>query len=270
MKLKKKKFYFADNLRTIGKQFVVLMLLLTGFAINAQVVSITSTDLVAAEVEGGAPNGATITISRAPAAAAGFTTVNLVRSGTAVSNQDYTIPPTVIILNAVNPSVTLPVSIIEDDLVEETETITITLGAIGGGTPNPAANSVTINLANSPQDVGVFTLEMDDGAAAEEGSDRGRFILRLDKQNGTGKPLTVAYSLAGSAIAPGNANADYTTQGQAIFTFPLGTLARALNIIPVDDALPEADETAVLILDNPQLGNPAANTNLFSYTPASK
>lgn len=265
MKLKKNKVRFADYLKTIGKEILLLSLLLSGFVINAQEVSITSLNNQAAEVEGGAANGASFTISREIIGGIS-TSVSYTLAGTAASGVDYTIPPAVVILSALNPSVTIPITILEDDLVEELETIVISLGTIGGGGfPSPTNNSVTINLANSPADVGVFTLITTDADAAEEGSDQGRFLLSLDKENGTGQAVTVAYALSGSANN-GGANSDYTTAGQAVFSFDseaaTPVLSRALRIIPVDDTDPEDEEDVILTLGNPSNG-------LFTYVPTS-
>ena len=265
MKLKTKKVHFANYLRTIGKELLVLLLILTGSVINAQTVSITSFNNQAAEVEGGSPNGASFTFTRSPEVVGGFNTVGFTVTGTAISGEDFTIPPTFVILNDLNPSLTIPITILEDDLVEELETIVISLGSIGGGgIPSPTENSVTINVANSLADIGIFTLSTTDADAAEEGSDQGRFLLSLNKENATGQAITVTYTLSGSANN-GGANSDYTTAGQAVFNFPSGeatpVLSRALRIIPVDDTDPEDVEDVILTLGNP-------SNALFTYAPA--
>jgi len=235
--------------------------------ISAQTVSITSADNQAAEVEGGAANGASITITRNPNNFAFTTEVTLVIGGTAVSGQDYTAFATTVSLNIFQPAgVTIPINVIEDDIVEELETITISLGTITNGTPSPTQNTVTINLANSPQDIGVFTFSTTDADAAEEGSNQGRYLLTLDKENGTGQAITVAYTLGGTATN-GGANSDYTTAGQAVWSFPseaaTPVLARALRIIPNDDDVAEPDETVTITLSDP------SNTALFSFATAS-
>lgn len=265
MKLKKKKVRFANYMRTIGKATLLLLLLLPGFAINAQTVSITSSDDEAAENPG---DGASFTITRNPTNNLFSNTVTYTITGTAVSGVDYTTPPTSVTLNIVNNgSVTTQINDIADDsFIEGLETIVITLQTVNnGGTISTTQNSVTININDN--DTGIFTLEVTDGDAAEEGQDQGRYLLRLDKQNASGD-LTVPYILTGTATN-GGANSDYavTTQNQGAFIFPSGSgiLQRQLVVVPIDDVLAEANETVILTLGTPTNSNPA-NSALFSIT----
>ena len=261
MNMKKKKPRFNDDLRTIGKAFVFLALLFCGSSLMAQTVSITSSDNVAAEVAGGPANNASFTISRTGTSFF-TTTVSYSIGGTAVNDVDYDIIPAGnVTLNNAEPSKTIDIVIPNDDsLVEGPETIIITLQSVVLGTIGPQ-NEVVITLNDN--DVGVFTLEMVNGDAAEENEVSGQFVLKLDKANGTGAPITVPYSFMNTSTA--TRNQDYTVRGvnnldQNQFSFPPGVTQVNMFIDINDDAIPEPDETVIL-----QLGNPSNNT-LFSHT----
>lgn len=188
--MKKKKTRFTNGLHSLGKAFL-LILLLGGFCqqVSSQTVSITSSDTNAAEVDGNTNGGASFTISRAPNNLTTNTVTYSVGGGTATSGDDFQ-PLTggSVTLNALFPSVTVDVNIAQDQLVEGTETIIITLTNGDGAIIGPQ-NSVTLNIGDD--DTGTFTLTMTEGAAAEEGTVRGRYIIALDKENGTGQAVTI-------------------------------------------------------------------------------
>lgn len=158
---------------------------------------------------------------------------------------------------------------IEDDqIVEGDETITLTLTSSSRGEFDTLQETpVTITIADN--DVGILTLDRVDAEAAEEGKDPARFILRLDKENGTGEPLVIEYTLGGTADNPDEANPDYTldppNQANGRFSFAGGTSGgRGLNIIPIDDANAESDETVILTLGTL---SPPSIADLFVFDP---
>ncbi len=150
---------------------------------------------------------------------------------------------------------------VDDDIVENDETVLLTLqaptasGGRGSGfvVDQGGLTNRTITIADN--DTGTFTVQTTDTDAAEENQDQGRFLISLDKVNETGTPVTVPYTLGGTAVA-----SDYTTQGQPAFTFAAGQLTRELLIIPTDDLEAEVDETVIL-----NLGAPSDNEK-FTYT----
>ena len=114
-------------------------------------------------------------------------------------------------------AVFIPVEVIDDELIENVEQVTIALtDATAPYSFNP--NPVTVTITDNDQ--GVLTLVRSDGAAAEteddEAPNRGRYVLTLEGQNGTGQPFRVPYSFAGTANS-GGGNADFTLSppGQA-------------------------------------------------------
>ena len=254
MKLKKKKACFTHSLGIQGKGIILLLFLFlcVGSVSNAQQTSITRAP--GEPAEGGA--GSSFTISRTGGFLATAVTISV--TGTATETDDFQTLTKTYNLTLAKPSVTVDVNIFDDDLIELDETIIVTITNVSNGTIT-ASNSVTFTIADN--DVGTFTLTTTEADAAEEGTVRGRYVLRLDKVNATGTEITIPYTLGGSATITD----DFTTQGQATFTFPssppaaTATLARALNILTVDDAITEPDETVTLTLGNP------SNTTQFNY-----
>ncbi|MBU2947619.1 gliding motility-associated C-terminal domain-containing protein [Zobellia uliginosa] len=254
MKLKKKKACFTHSLGIQGKGIILLLFLFlcVGSVSNAQQTSITRAP--GEPAEGGA--GSSFTISRTGGFLATAVTIGV--TGTATETDDFQTLTKTYNLTLAKPSVTVDVNIFDDELIELDETIIVTITNVSNGTIT-ASNSVTFTIADN--DVGTFTLTTTEADAAEEGTVRGRYVLRLDKVNATGTEITIPYTLGGSATITD----DFTTQGQATFTFPssppaaTATLARALNILTVDDAITEPDETVTLTLGNP------SNTTQFNY-----
>ncbi len=182
--------------------------------------------------------------------------VNYEIDGTTTNGDDYPLLSGTVELPFGGAAIAdIVVEIADDDLVELTETLTIRLLTGVGYSVDPLNSEGDATITDN--DVGTIIVDVTDANAAEEASNEGRFVVRLDKENATGSTVTVAYTLTGSATLGGGA-ADYTTAGQAIFTFPSGNatpiLARSLRIVPIDDALSETDETVVLNLATPSSG----------------
>jgi len=212
--------------------------------------SITATDDDAAEAT---PSNSTgeFTIDLGVANTSGSAiTVNYTIGGSAANGTDYnTITSSVNIPNN-QQTATIDITPSDDNLVEISESVIITLAA-GTGYSIGAPNTATLNIVDN--DVGTFTVDTTDADADEEGPDDGIFVIRLDTENRTGTAITLPYSLSGTATN-GGGNSDYTITGQATFTFPAGILARTLRITPIDDSDLEDDETVIL-----QLGTPSSS-----------
>lgn len=175
-------------------------------------------------------------------------------AGNAINGTDYTtLSGAVTVPGGGVTTVDITVEISDDDLVEIDEEITITLDPPSPGSGyfvSGTADSATATI--NDDDIGTFSLEVTEPNAAEEDEVRGRFIIRLDKVNATGQTISVPYNLS-APPTNGASPSDYTTTGQTVFTFPNeAQMARALNIIPVDDSEPESDEIVVLTLGTPE------------------
>ena len=113
---------------------------------------------------------------------------------------------------------------------------------IGAGTPfsgvetPPALDARIRNLAAVPTTVSVTAR---DGAAAEEGVDPGTF--RFTRTGGLGLPLTVTYTVAGTA-----SSVDYLPALTGTVVIPALSATADVTITPIDDVVVEGAETVVV------------------------
>jgi hypothetical protein len=170
-------------------------------------------------------------------------TVNYTLGGTATNGSDYQPISTSITFPAGRSSVTLPVNIIDDSAVEAVETLDLTLAASSSyaiGT----ANAVTVSIADNDV-LPTITLAASDASAAEtlstQTANPGRFTF--SRTGDTTLPLTVNYTLGGTAINGG----DYNSINSSI-TFAAGQSSVTLPIDIIDDSGVEAAETLDLTL----------------------
>ena len=250
MNLKKSARFLREGRHRTNKYILLLGFLCAFNCVQAQVMSITATDPAA--TEGATGDGITFRVRKSASnvSATSFT-VNYSVTGTTTNGTDHTnLTGTVTVPGGTGVTFEdIEVVVTDDDIVENLETLTLTLEP-GNGYILNASNSVA-SADIIDDDIGTFSLDVTDANAAEENQDRGRYVIRLDAENGTGSTVTVPYTIS-PAATDGADSSDYTTQGQLTFTFPDGgVMARALNIIPVDDSIFEPDETLVLTLGDP-------------------
>lgn len=175
-------------------------------------------------------------------------TVNYTISGIAINGTDYeTLSGSVIIPAGAN-SATIPVTAIDDTIVEPDETVIATL-SIGTGYDIAAANStatVTIldNDALTQTTVNIFASD----PLASDGTppDPGQFTIA--RTGDLSQPLTVNYSL--SPVSTATKDTDYTSAPllTTSITIPAGSDRAVIDINPISDNLIEGNETVTLFL----------------------
>ena len=114
-----------------------------------------------------------------------------------------------------------------------------------------------------------------DPSASEQGQDPGVFTIT---RSNVGSALVVNYTMSGRATN----NSDYSTLNGTV-TIPSGSSSVNVNVIPIDDGIVDANETAILTLStssNYQLGSPnnatvtiadndtSSNVQSFSSSPS--
>jgi YD repeat-containing protein len=117
----------------------------------------------------------------------------------------------------------------------------------GGLTATSSQVNVTVALP-------VVHVNAIDASASEQGQDPGVFSIVRD--GGTSEPLTVHYSVSGTATG----GADYAALVGSV-TIPAGAHPQTVTVTPVDDALVEGEETVTLTL--------SANAAYTTGSPAS-
>lgn len=169
---------------------------------------------------------------------AAATTVNITVGGTATGGTDYTSLGTSFVFPANQSSVTVPVSVIADNIVEEDETVIVTMtGTDNGSVTIGATDDATITITDN--DVATLSI-VATTQAAEDASD-GLFTISTDNQFTTA--VVVDFTLTGTATE----GTDYATIGTQV-TFPANQSTVTIPVDVIADAIIEDDETVILTI----------------------
>jgi hypothetical protein len=144
-----------------------------------------------------------------------------------------------------------------------TRTVTVrftpTTSAIASVNLNFSADGDQVSRLVSGTGIGIssaVTITALDGTATEAGATTGAF--RVSRTGSTASPLTVFYSVAGTAT-PGT---DYTALPGSV-TIPAGVAAANILVKPINDTLKEGNQTVVVTLSSKPaytIGSPSAAT----------
>ena len=194
--------------------------------------------------ENNAADTGVFTVTRTGSTAAALT-VNYTVSGSATNGVDYqTLSGSVTIpVNA--SSATITVMPIDDSSVEGNETVDLTLSANAAYTVgSPSSGTVTI-VDDEPPLPGV-NLAVTDGTATENiASDTA--VFTVNRTGSTAAALTVAYTVGGTATN----GVDYQTLSGSV-VIPANASSATIVVTPIDDALPEGNETVTVSLSPSQ------------------
>ncbi len=209
-------------------------------------VTITATDGTATE---NSSDAGIFTVMRVGSLVASLP-VHYSLSGLASNGSDFASLPGTVIIPVGQSSVSFPVTPLNDNSVEGTETVIATL------TSDPAYNighpgSATLLILDD--DTPGVTLTASDNSAAEPGSNTGAFTFV--RTGGTSEPLTVYYSVSGTA----RNGVDYATISGSI-VIPSGAASTVLTITPLDDTIKESAETVVVTLQPSPIGTYSMTT----------
>lgn len=206
--------------------------------VGLPVVTISPTDGNANEA--GSDSGL-FTVSRG-GGTAGPLTVNYMVGGSASGGSDYAELPGTATIDAGASSATITVTVLDDSLVEGTETVVVSLAAGAAytvGVPDSAAIVIADN--DVPPGFPTVTVLATDPEAAESGLQTGSFTVARTG-DATGE-LTISYSVGGTATA----GSDYAALSGTI-TIPAGSSTASIAVVPVDDAAVEEPETVTVTL----------------------
>jgi Ca2+-binding RTX toxin-like protein len=162
-------------------------------------------------------------------------TVNIAMNGTATNGADYTAIPTTVTFLAGSATAVVNLNVIDDTLVEGTETAILNVAA-GAGYTVGAAASATVNIADN--DLPAITVAATDAVAGEP-ANNGQYTLT--RTGSTAGALTVNIAMNGTATN----GADYTTILTPV-NFAAGSATAVVNLNVIDDTLVEGTETAIL------------------------
>ena len=167
--------------------------------------------------------------------------VSLSVGGSAAEGSDYANLKKSIIISANENDVTLPISVLSDDIVENDKTVIATL---------TATDHERVFVSDSPNDSDSLVIKDDDSAtisialsvnAFEEGEANGNFTISMT--DSAEFDTTVNYTVTGTATP----DSDYTAlNGRAILPFDQTSLM--LPIVVKEDNNAEGDETVIVTL----------------------
>ncbi len=221
-------------------------------ASDLPVISVSATDAGAAEA-GLDPGSFTVTRTGSTAA---VLTINYSVGGSATAGSDYSTLTGSVTIPVGDGNATIAVSPLDDTLAEGPETVMVTLIANAGYVIG-SQSSATAAIADNDQDstLSVVTIAATDANAAEAGPDTGMFAIT--RTGGIVNPLTVNYSVSGTATA----GSDYSALSTSA-TIPAGSSVAVIAISPLSDASTEGSETVIVTL------TPSANYSVGSNASA--
>ena len=190
-------------------------------------------------------------------------TVDYTITGIATGGVDYNELPGSVVIASGNNGVFINVDgIIDDDIVEGDESVTITLDLATGVPINPNGDTATLTITDN--DIGIISMDNFSPAfvdEATEGGANGNFRLILDKGKGIGVPLNVSFTLSGTATNAGPEDdfdlfnvAVNAAQNMVVFQDDLFIMFRQIDLEAFADASIEGNETVTMTLtgtDNP-------------------
>jgi len=161
-----------------------------------------------------------------------------ITAGTASAGSDFTAATGTLTFTAGQTFATIPLTLLDDSLVESGETVTLTLSA---PTNSVLSTATSHTFTITDDDTPVVTITASD-ATATEGGDTGAFTISR-----TG-PTTAALSVSFSRTGTATSGTDFTALTSP-FTIPIGQSSATLTVSPLNlDSTPETAETVIVTL----------------------
>ncbi|MBW8682807.1 Calx-beta domain-containing protein [Chitinophaga rhizophila] len=181
-------------------------------------------------------------------------------AGSATNGEDYNTLDGIAIIPAGQNNMHLTVAVVDDHIIEHTETVILglttgfgqTLGNFTASTANGAATVLITDEDNVPANKVLSITAANDAA---EPSTNGRFTISLPPGITAAEDIVITYTVGGTATA----GIDYTAlSGNVII--PAGQNSASLPVLIMDDLLLEGDETVIVTITE------ATTTNLGTFT----
>ncbi|WP_185096823.1 Calx-beta domain-containing protein [Chitinophaga barathri] len=189
-------------------------------------------------------------------------TVTYTISGTATGGSDYAALTGTAVIPAGQTSVSVPVTVTDDQTIEGTETVILTLGNGTSSsftyTPGTTANSATVDITDDDDTAANLELSISNAGDAAEPGTNGAFMVSLPTGVISANPITVTYSIGAGTATPGT---DYQAITGTV-TIPAGQNGVSLPVSVIDNLVIEPDETVMMNISG---GSDAK----FTYTAAS-
>ncbi|MBB6236584.1 putative repeat protein (TIGR01451 family), partial [Pedobacter sp. AK013] len=214
-----------------------------------------------------AAGNATFTVTLSTAVQNAFTVDYTTVDGTAKAGSDYTAKNGTLTFpagSAAGSTLTFTVPIINDNVVEPTETFSATLSNVTGNLVTIATGTATATITDNDTSVASITAGI---PGNENGPVNGSFTVTLSNPSSTDTQLT--YTLGGTATE----GSDYSTIVTKTITIPAGQTTGTITIPVLTDNIVEGTETVVATLvssNNPlvSVNNTPATINITDNTTA--
>ncbi|MDQ0966461.1 putative repeat protein (TIGR01451 family)/gliding motility-associated-like protein [Flavobacterium sp. W4I14] len=158
------------------------------------------------------------------------------------------------VVGAASGTITFPVAIVDDNILENTEDYAVSIGSITG--PASLGNaSVNTSIVDNDTSVATITAGINGN---ETGPVNGTFIVTLSNPSATDTQIT--YTLGGTATE----GSDYSTIVTKTITIPAGQTSGTITIPVLTDAIAESTEAVIATLGTSS--NPSVT---ISTTPSS-
>ena len=221
------------------------------------VVTVAATDAVAGEPA----NNGQYTLTRTGSTASALT-VNIAMNGTATNGADYTAIPTTVTFLAGSATAVVNLNVIDDTLVEGTETAILNVAA-GVGYTVGATPSATVSIADNDEGTSV-TLASNYSGVSENG--KTNLVYNFTRSGATTNSLTVNFTLGGTATRGNDYNAyggNFVSPTTGNIVFASGQTTAQIEIVTTGDTVKEANETIAFTLASGTgytIGTPGAVT----------
>lgn len=183
-------------------------------------------------------------------------TIPLSIGGTATSGLDYSAVNTNVTIASGQTSGSITFNITDDSDDEGSETIIVSLGSsLPDGITAGQGSSATITINdNDAQET--YTVSISGTSNVSESSTDAPFTISLDKVNSSTGPLSIAYTVSGTATS----GSDFTALSGTV-SIASGSSEASVSISLLDDSDDETDETIIITIDN---GSLPSNVSLGS------
>ena len=183
------------------------------------------------------------------------TEVKYIISGTAANGMDYTNLSGTVIIPAFQNGADISVNVADDEIIENTETVIITLTAatnsISDLTLNPAFTTATADILDNDNVISKTKITLEKVQNGEEPGRAAQFRVRFPSNVTSSEATTVSYEITGGTAVDGT---DYTITGKAplaltgTVTIQAGDEFALITVPVIDDYIIEGTEDLLLKL----------------------
>jgi hypothetical protein len=193
---------------------------------------------------GEAGGSATVTINRAGLTSGSDSVHFATANGTATAGSDYTDASQTVSFAAGETSKTVSVPIIDDSLVEGSETVLLSLSSPSSGATLGSPSSATLTIVDNDK---AFAFSSATYSVGEAG---GHVTVTINRTGLTSGADSVHFATANGTAKAGS---DYTSVSQTV-SFAAGETSKTVSVPIINNTIHEPSETAQLSLSGPSAG----------------